>query len=82
MKVILNYAQYKYLKDNGILEQYKKNVIADRTEHPHDSDFSGHSYFIAPAFLWDNTEEGHDFWYHHDNESMDLKSNDLYTLKL
>lgn len=82
MKVILNYAQYKYLKDNGILEQYKKNVIADRTEHPHDSDFSGHSYFIAPAFLWDNTEEGHDFWSDHDNKSMDLKSNDLYTLKL
>ena len=82
MKIILNYAQYQYLKDNGILEQYKKNVIADRTEHPHDSDFSGHSYFIAPAFLWDNTEEGHDFWYHHDNESMDLKSNDLYTLEL
>lgn len=82
MKVILNYAQYQYLKDNDILEQYKKNVIADRIEHSCDFDFSKCSYFISPAFLWDITEEGNDFWNYHDNESMNLKSNDLYTLEL
>lgn len=82
MKIILNFEQYKYLKDNGILEQYKKNVIADRIEHSCDFDFSKYSYFIAPAFLWDNTEEGNNFWYHHNNESLNLTSSDLYTLEL
>ena len=82
MIVILNYAQYQYLKDNDIFEQYKKNVIADRTEHPRDSDFSGCSYFIAPAFIWEDTEEGNEFWDNHNNESINLKSNDLYTLEL
>ena len=79
MNITLNREQYKYLKDNGILEQYKANVKSQRTE---DRDYSDLCYFIAPAFLWDNTEEGDDFWYHHDNESTDLKSNDLYTLEL
>lgn len=82
MKITLNFEQYKYLKDNGILEQYKKNVIADRIEHSCDFDFSKYSYFIAPAFLWDNTEEGNNFWYHHNNESLNLTSSDLYTLEL
>lgn len=79
MKITLNKAQYQYLKDNGILEQYKKNVKSQRTK---DGDYSDLCNFIDSSFLWETTEEGNDFWRDHDNESTDLKSNDLYTLEL
>ena len=79
MKITLNFEQYKYLKDNGILEQYKKNVKSQRTK---DNDYSNFCNFIDSSFLWDTTEEGDDFWRDHNNESTDLKSNDLYTLEL
>ena len=47
MNITLNYEQYKYLKDNGILEQYKANVKSQRTE---DRDYSDIGNFINCSF--------------------------------
>ena len=79
MNITLNREQYKYLKDNGILEQYKANVKSQRTE---DRDYSDIGNFINWSFTWSETNEGSDFWYEHCNKSMNLKSSDLYTLEL
>lgn len=79
MQVILNRAQYQYLRDNGILEQYKTNIKNDKD---YDCDYSNSDYFINHSFKWSKTPEGHDFWRDHDSKSKNLKSLDLYTLEL
>jgi hypothetical protein len=79
MNITLNREQYKYLKDNGILEQYKANVKSQRTK---DNDYSDFYNFINWSFTWSDTPEGDDFWYEHSKKSLDLKSSDLYTLEL
>lgn len=79
MNITLNREQYKYLKDNGILEQYKANLKSQRTK---DNDYSDFYNFINWSFTWSDTDEGDDFWYEHSKKSLDLKSSDLYTLEL
>lgn len=79
MNITLNREQYKYLKDNGILEQYKANVKSQRTK---DSDYSDFYNFINWSFTWSETDEGDDFWYEHSKKSLNLTSLDLYTLEL
>ena len=79
MNITLNREQYKYLKDNGILEQYKANVKSQRTE---DRDYSYLCNFINCSFTWSETDEGDDFWYEHSKKSLNLTSSDLYTLEL
>ena len=81
MKITLNKAQYLYLKDNDILEQYKTNVKNGNDDND-EEDYSDDSNFIDSSFKWSDTPEGYDFWNGHDNESEDLKSLDLYTLEL
>lgn len=78
MNVVLNKAQYDYLKNNNILEQYKKNM---KNYCSDDVDFSAERSFIN-YFTWDETEEGYDFWCGHDKKSKGLENNDLFTLEL
>lgn len=79
MQVILNRVQYQYLRDNGILEQYKTNIKNDKD---HDCDYSNISDFINHSFTWSDTPEGYDFWREHDSKSNKLKTVDIYTMEL
>lgn len=79
MIVILNYAQYQYLKENNILENYK-NMLSLR----HDTDvldFSKDCKFLLRSFPWSSTPEGHDFWKKYEEGSMDLHHSDIYTFE-
>lgn len=78
MNVVLNKSQYDYLKNNNILEQYKKNM---KNYWADDLDFSEEGSFIN-FFTWADTEEGFDFWKKHDDSSYELENNDLFTLEL
>ena len=78
MNVVLNKAQYDYLKNNNILEQYKKNM---KNYCSDDVDFSAERSFID-YFTWDETEEGFDFWKKYYTSSYNLRNNDLFTLEL
>ena len=79
MQVILNRAQYQYLRDNGILEQYKTNIKNDKD---YDCDYSNNDDFINHSFSWSGTPEGHNFWRDHDSKSKNLKTVDIYTMEL
>lgn len=79
MQVILNRAQYQYLRDNGILEQYKTNIKNDKD---YDCDYSNNDDFINHSFAWSDTPEGRDFWRDHDSKSKNLKTVDIYTMEL
>lgn len=80
MKVKLNKSQYDYLKENNILDSYKRSFKNYHSEDK-DFDFSNNNYFITHSFVWDGTEEGHAFWKEHNNKSYGLKNNDLYTIE-
>ena len=83
MKIILNYAQYKYLRDNDILDRYKKAVNSISCSPPlTELNFSEYNNFLSVSFSWDNTEEGVKFWLDHDEKSKDLHHTDLYTLEI
>ena len=81
MKIILNIQQYKYLRINGILEQYKANVKNYRDEDG-DLNYSYSDEFINDSFTWSETPEGRNFWQDHNLKSMYLEANDIYTLEL
>lgn len=83
MKIVLNYAQYKYLKDNNLLEAYKRNTAeyCNKVEKDGNHDYSDIN-FIGCAFTWIVTPEGSDFWKEHSAKSGNLRSVDLYTLEL
>ena len=83
MKITLNKAQYDYLKNNNILEQYKRNVKNATSEFDfEDEDFSKGSTFIGRSFSWKRTDEGYDFWYSHNLMSYVLESNELEIIEL
>ena len=82
MKVILNKAQYDYLKNNNILEQYKKNVKNAPVFRFEEDDFSKFKTFISWSFNWKNTKEGNDFWYKHNLMSYELESNKLEIIEV
>lgn len=79
MIVILNYAQYQYLKENNILENYK-NIISSIYNF-NVLDFSEDSKFLLRSFPWSSTPEGHDFWKKYEKGSMDLYHSDIYTFE-
>lgn len=83
MKIILNKAQYDYLKNNNILEQYKKNVKnATIVFDFEDYDFSKGSSFIRRSFHWSDTKEGFCFWKGHDLISCGLESNEIEIIEV
>lgn len=83
MKIVLNYAQYKYLRDNNLLEAYKRNTAKYHIDVEEDDncDYSDIN-FIGCAFAWIVTPEGSDFWKEHSAKSGNLKSVDLYTIEI
>ena len=82
MKIILNYEQYKYLKDNNLLEAYKRNTAeyCNKVEKDGNHDYSDIN-FIGCSFAWIGTPEGHDFWKKYEEGSMDLHHSDIYTFE-
>ena len=81
MKITLNKAQYDYLKENNILEQYKTNIKKYNIRNE-DYDFSDKRTFIAHSFQWNLTKEGFRFWIEHNRKYLELTNKDLYTLEL
>ena len=81
MKVILNKAQYDYLKNNNILEKYKTNIENNNSEVG-DYDFSKVTTFISCSFIWGDTKEGNKFWHGHNLLSYGLESNELKFIEL
>lgn len=83
MKIVLNYAQYKYLRDNNLLEAYKRNTAKYHIDVGEDDncDYSDIN-FIGCSFTWIETPEGSDFWREHSAKSCNLKSVDLYTIEI
>ena len=82
MKVILNKAQYDYLKNNNILEQYKTNAKNAPVFRFEEDDFSKFKTFISWSFNWRDTKEGNNFWHRHNLKSYGLESNELKFIEL
>ena len=81
MKVKLNKSQYNYLRENNILDAYKRN-FKNYHEEDEDYDYSESDYFITYSFIWDNTKEGYNFWNEHGNKSKGLRSNELEIIEV
>lgn len=79
MIVILNYAQYQYLKENNILENYKNALNFPDLDCT--IDLSKDRNFLTRSFTWSMTVEGHDFWKKYEKGSMDLHHSDIYTFE-
>ena len=81
MKLTLNYAQYQYLKENGLLEHFKNALDSSTLGHLDEVDFLEDDNFIQTAFIWDKTDEGYAFWKNYSDGAKNLHHNDTYTLE-
>lgn len=52
---------YKFLKEKGVYKQFVKNCKSQRVENNMSRGYKN-AHGIGSAFIWRETQEGHDFW--------------------